>query len=75
MGWSLRELTRTYYTLHTHHALIQSGALCYMALCVAWRFVLHGALCYVALCVCVALFATWRFLGGAFRASLCGAFY
>ena len=39
----------------THHALIQSGALCYMALCVAWRFVLHGALCYVALC------ATWRF--------------
>jgi hypothetical protein len=28
-----------------------------------------GALCCVALC------ATWRFLGGAFRASLCGAFW
>ncbi len=34
----------------------QSGALCYMALCVAWRFVPRGALCRVAL-------PGWRFSG------------
>ena len=36
-----------------------------MALCVAWRFVLHGALCYAALCV------AWRFVPrGASRVAL-----
>ena len=54
--------------IDTIRRFVLHGALCCMALCVTWRFVLRGALCCMALC------ATWRFPGGAFRASLCGAF-
>ena len=53
--------------------LLMVGALYRVALCTEWRFV-PVALCTGGALYRVALCTEWRFSGGAFRASLCGAF-
>ena len=77
MGWPtyreqheclFKEYKKLYVDGDSTWRFVPSGALYRVALCTEWRFVPSGALYRVALCT------EWRFPGGAFRASLCGAF-